>query len=91
MVLLTAALFYGLASGKLYTRSQHESIVNLLKEAAVKDAATIAQQNGQIDALLEGTKTAKDFFDKVPVEGRVPDDTMSTRRRKAALREANDA
>ena len=85
MVALTALLFWGLMVSRLYTRSQHESIVSLYKTEADKKDKLIEQLTAQNTVLIEGTRTAKDFFDKVPVSDRTDEvPVQHARGRKAA-------
>lgn len=67
MVGLTGWLFWMLATGRLYTRSQHESIVKLHEARNVTLIETNRELLAQNNTLLEGTTTTKEFFEKVPV------------------------
>lgn len=82
MVALTALLFWGLSSSRLYTRAQHESIVSLHEKRAATQDKVIEQQAAQIAALLEGSGAAKDFFEKVPVTGGIQVVGTKPKRRK---------
>lgn len=68
MVALTALLFWLLASGRLLTRSQHDSIVTL-HEARVKEVQkTLDTALAQNTALIESSTAAREFFEKVPIK-----------------------
>lgn len=68
MVALTALLFWMLATGRVYTKTQHDSIVDLHKERfkAVKEVLDITMS--QNTTLIESGGAAQEFFEKVPVE-----------------------
>jgi hypothetical protein len=70
MVALTALLWWALASGRLLTKTQHETVVSLQNATIDRQEKTIETLQGQNEKLLEGNRTAKDFFEKVPVEER---------------------
>lgn len=79
MVALTALLFWMLATGRLYTKSQHESIVTLHKERFQTTKETLDITLAQNTALIEGGHAAQDFFEKVPVH---PQEKAAAKRKK---------
>lgn len=68
MVALTALLFWMLATGRLYTKSQHDSIVSLHKDRFTTTQEALEITMAQNTALIEGGHTAQEFFEKVPVK-----------------------
>lgn len=70
MVSLTALLWWALATGRLLTRSQHESITALHQERYDTIKKTLDVTIAQNASLIEANRAAKEFFEKVPVTHR---------------------
>lgn len=68
-LIVALVIFYTLqlSREKLFTRGQHLSIVEPLKETISKQDETIAELLAQNSALLAGGEITSSFFRKVPV------------------------
>lgn len=71
---MVSFMFYALASGRLYTRTQHLEIVALhktrgdeWKETSGKWEATANEAMSQLALIAPELKIVGDFFTKVPV------------------------
>lgn len=79
MVGITAMLFWLLATGRILTKSQHESIVKLHEERYELTKSTLDTTIEQNSALIESAGAAREFFEKVPVVRRSPSNQQQRR------------
>lgn len=73
---MVVLIFLGLTTGRLYTRGQHDQIVNLYKELATeakasagKWEAVAVQRGAQLDILVPQVAIVGEFFQKADRTG----------------------
>lgn len=78
-LIVAMILFYTiqLTREKLFTRGQHLSIVNPLKETITKQDELIRELTWQNSVLLNGGQITSSFFQKIPVQS--PHDEVEER------------